>query len=60
MGSGKLLRQAKDRSFKTMINNPDSMKRITYWIFINGWFEQFRLAEEVEIGVNEMMMRSGK
>ena len=59
-GRGEVLRQTKDRSFEAMMNSPDDMKRMTEWILSNGWLEQFRLAEEVEIAIKERMTRSGK
>ena len=39
-GRVEVLRQAKDRSFKAMMNSPDDMKRITEWVLCNGWIEQ--------------------
>ena len=59
-GRREVLQMAKDRSFEAMMNIPDGMKRITEWILSNGWLEQFRLAKEVEIAVNERTTRSGK
>ena len=48
-----MVQEAKDRSFEAMMNIPDDMKGIIEWIFTNGWLEQFRLAEEVEIADSE-------
>ena len=59
-GRGEVLLQARDRTFESMMNSPGDMKKITEWIFHNGWLEQFRLAEEVVIAVNERMPRSRK
>ena len=50
-GRGEILRQAKDRSYEAMMNSPEDLARITKWILNKGWFEQFRLAEQVEATV---------
>ncbi|KHJ33624.1 hypothetical protein EV44_g3838 [Erysiphe necator] len=47
-GRGDILRKAKDRSFKAMMNSPEDISRITKWIQKEGWLEQFRLSIEVE------------
>ncbi|KAI0994369.1 hypothetical protein K3495_g13814 [Podosphaera aphanis] len=36
------------------------MARITQWILTQGWFEQFRLAGEVETAMKVTMKRVGK
>ena len=60
MGRGEVLQKAKDRSFAAMMNSPDDIERITKWILAKGWFEQFRLAGEVEIALDERMRRCGQ
>ena len=59
-GRGEVLRRAKDRSFESMMNSPADMARITLWILTQGWFEQFRLAGEVETAMKVTMKRVGK
>ena len=59
-GRGKVLQQAKDKSFEAMMNSLDDLKRIIELTLSNAWLEQFRLAEEVEIAVNKRMKPSGK
>ena len=43
-----------------MMNGPDDMERITKWILAKGWYEQFRLAAEIEITLDEKMRRFGQ
>ncbi|KAI1004857.1 hypothetical protein K3495_g3360 [Podosphaera aphanis] len=59
-GRGEILRQAKDRSYEAMMKSPDDVARITQWILNKGWFEQFRLAREVEAVLKDNLMRAGK
>ena len=62
MGRGKRgdTTSSKDRSYEAMMNSPEDLARIIKWILYKGWFEQFRLAEQVEATVNEKMKRAGK
>lgn len=57
---GEILRQAKDRSYEAMMKSPDDVARITQWILNKGWFEQFRLAREVEAVLKDNLKRAGK
>ncbi|KAI1000943.1 hypothetical protein K3495_g7255 [Podosphaera aphanis] len=43
-----------------MMNSPDDVARITQWILNKGWFDQFRLAREVEAVLKENLKRAGK
>ncbi|KAI1005880.1 hypothetical protein K3495_g2340 [Podosphaera aphanis] len=58
-GRGEILRQAKDRSYEAMMKSPDGVARITQWILNKGWFEQFRLAREVEAVLKDNLKRAG-
>ena len=53
IGRGEIWRQARNRSFEAMINNPSDMKRITRWILNHGWIEQFRMTNAVEMLLRE-------
>ncbi|KHJ36186.1 hypothetical protein EV44_g3200 [Erysiphe necator] len=59
-GRGEILRQAKDRPYEAMMNIPDDMARITQWILNKGWYEQFRLAREVDAVLKDNWRRAGK
>ena len=52
-GRGEIWRQAKDRSYEAMINNPGDIKRITKWILNHGWIEQFQMTKAVEMLLEE-------
>ena len=60
MGRGEVLRKAKDRSFAAIINSQNDKERITKRILAKGWFEQYRLAGEVEIATDKKMRRFGQ
>ncbi|KHJ32507.1 hypothetical protein EV44_g3156 [Erysiphe necator] len=47
-GRGEVLRRAKDRSYKAMMNSSEDVARITQRILHEGWIKQFRLVREVE------------
>ena len=52
-GRGDVLRKAKNRSFEAMMDSPEDVARITKWIQMEGWIEQFRLTREVEVVIEE-------
>lgn len=52
-GRAEIWRQAKDRSFEAMINNPGDIKRITQWFLNHGLIEQFQMTKAVEMLLRE-------
>ena len=58
-GSGYVLRQAKDRSFEAMINNPEDVARIAQWIQ-SRWIKKFRLAGKGEVAMSNKLKQSGR
>ncbi|KAI0997842.1 hypothetical protein K3495_g10347 [Podosphaera aphanis] len=57
-GKREILRQAKDKSYEAMMKSPGDAARITQWILNKGWFEQFRLAREVEAVLEDNVRRA--
>lgn len=59
-GRGKILRNAKDRSYQAKIQSSEDVARITKWILDDIHLEQFRLVRQIDAVMREMMHREGK
>ncbi|KAI0995820.1 hypothetical protein K3495_g12359 [Podosphaera aphanis] len=59
-GRGELPRRSNTRSFKAMIDNPEDIARITKWIQMEGWLDQFLLTSEVEAIMKERAKLRGQ